>query len=119
MKTYELKLRDVDAPPIVVPSYSVETYFALGEEQAEKQRVRRCIYPELPDGHRVYSAMHSLPESMYRSKEYDRGATIWEIEKSRIEEFADCIGLNKTAYPYREALEMIQGEHFWIIAWDD
>ena len=29
------------------------------------------------------------------------------------------LGLDKTDYPYKEALDMIDGDFFWIIAWDD
>ena len=31
-REYKLTLRAADAPPIVVPSYTVEVYFALSEE---------------------------------------------------------------------------------------
>lgn len=119
MKEIRLTLRDADAPPVPVPSYSVETYFALGEEQAERAHVKRCIEPELPDHRRVYSAMHSLPDSLYESREYGPGWTEWKIRKNRIEEVAAFIGLSGTSYPYRDALDMIEGAFFWIIAWDD
>jgi hypothetical protein len=119
MRDYHLKLRDADAPPIIVPSYSVETYFALGEEQAEKEHVKRCISPELPDNHHVYSVMHSLPERLYESKERDWGSTIWKIRKELAEDVVKRLGLDKTDYPYKEALDMIDGDFFWIIAWDD
>ena len=71
MKDYTLYLRDLDAPPIIVPSYSVETYFAISEEQANRMHVGRCINPELPNASHVYSQMHSLPENLYESKDYD------------------------------------------------
>ena len=60
-----LYFRKANAKPIVVPSYSVETYFAVSEEQAERERIKRCIEPELPDNHHVYSEMHGLPDSLY------------------------------------------------------
>ena len=44
MRGYKLKLQDADAPTVIVPSYSVETYFALGEEQAEKEHVSFSAY---------------------------------------------------------------------------
>ena len=118
-KEDRLYLFDADMPKIVVPSYSVETYFAIGEEQAIGAHVRRCIQPELPDGHRIYSAMHSLPEDLYESKEHDWGSTTWKFRKERAEEIVKILGLDKTDYPYREALDMIDGDFFWIIAWDD
>ena len=118
-REYKLKLVDADAPPVMVLSYSVEVYFALGEEQAEREHVKRCMQPEFPDNHHAYSAMHSLPESLYAEKEYARGATIWKISKGKAEEIADLLGLKKSNYPYHEALDMIEGEYFWIIACDD
>ena len=114
-----LYFRDADAPPIVVPSYSVETYFAVSEEQAEKEHIKRCIHPELPNNHYVYSEMHSLPDSLYESKDCYEGETIWKIPKDRIEEIARLLRLDKSDYPYMSALEMIDGDFFWIIAWDD
>ena len=119
MKEYKLLLRDADAPPIIVSSYSVEIYFALGEKQAEKEHVKRCIHPELPDSHGIYTALHSMPESLYESKELNLGSTVWKIAKNRVEEFTQYIELDKTSYPYMDALKMIEGEYFWIIAWDD
>ena len=118
-KEYKLALRAVDAPPVVVPSYSVEVYFALSEEQAEKERVDRCIWPELPDAHHAYSAAHNLPERLYEDKEYGTISTTWKIRKENAEEVVALLGLDQTAYPYHEALDMIEGEYFWIIAWDD
>ena len=47
------------------------------------------------------------------------GSTIWKIRKDRIEEIARNLHLDKTDYPYKTALEMIDGDYFWIIAWDD
>ena len=119
MKKTRLMILDADAPSIIVPSYSVETYFALGEEQAKKKHVHRCIHPELPDHHRVYFAMHSLSKTLYESMERGSIWTEWKFQKDRIEEVAAFIGLSETAYPYRDALDMIDGEYFWIIAWDD
>ena len=118
-KKKELYLRKANAKPIVVPSYSVETYFAVSEEQAERENIKRCINPELPDNHHVYSAMHKLPDSLYESKEFTLGSTIWKIRKDRIEEIARILHLDETDYPYMTALEMIDGDYFWIIAWDD
>ena len=43
------------APAVIVPSYSLETYRAVTKEQAEKEHIKRCIKPELPDNHYVYS----------------------------------------------------------------
>lgn len=114
-----LYFRDADAPPIVVPSYSVVTYFSVSEEQAEKEHIKRCIHPELPNNHYVYSEMHSLPDSLYESKDCYEGETIWKIPKDRIEEIARLLRLDKSDYPYMSALEMIDGDFFWIIAWDD
>ena len=114
-----LYFRKANAKPIVVPSYSVETYFAVSEEQAERENIKRCICPELPDNHHVYSKMLDLPDDLYESKEYTMGSTIWKIRKDRIEEIAEILRLDKTNYPYMTALEMIDGDFFWIIAWDD
>ena len=114
-----LYFRKANAKPIVVPSYSVETYFAVSEEQAERENIKRCICPELPDNHNVYSTMLDLPDDLYESKEYTMGSTIWKIRKDRIEEIAEILRLDKTNYPYMTALEMIDGDYFWIIAWDD
>lgn len=116
---YILTLRAADAPPIVVPSYSVEVYFALSEEQAERERVERCIRPELPDAHHAYSAAHDLPERLYEKKEYGVISTAWKIRKENAEEVAALLGLDRSDYPYHEALDMIEGEYFWIVAWDD
>ena len=44
-----LYFRKANAKATIVPSYSVETYFAVSEEQAKRKRIKRCIYPELPD----------------------------------------------------------------------
>ncbi len=118
-REYKLKLVDADAPPVMVLSYSVEVYFALGEEQAEREHVKRCIQPDLPDHFDVYMAMHHLPETLYETKTYRAGSTVWKIKKEKIEEVVAFIGLNKSDYPYHEALDMIEGEYFWIIAWDD
>ena len=71
-----LYFRKANAKPIVVPSYSVETYFAVSEEQAERENIKRCICPELPDNHHVYSKMLDLPDDLYESKEYTMGSTI-------------------------------------------
>ena len=71
------------------------------------------------DNHHVYSAMHKLPDSLYESKEFTMGSTIWKIRKDRIEEIARILHLDKADYPYMTALEMIDGDYFWIIAWDD
>ena len=51
----ELYFDEVDAPAVIVPSYSLETYRAVTKEQAEKEHIKRCIKPELPDNHYVYS----------------------------------------------------------------
>ena len=63
--------------------------------------------------------MHSLPDSLYESKDCYEGETIWKIPKDRIEEIARLLRLDKSDYPYMSALEMIDGDFFWIIAWDD
>ena len=39
-----LYFRKANAKPIVVPSYSVETYFAVSEEQAERENIKRSIH---------------------------------------------------------------------------
>ena len=114
-----LYFRKANAKATIVPSYSVETYFAVSEEQAKRKRIKRCICPELPDHHLVYSEMHSLSENLYESKERYAGKTVWKIRKDRIEEIAEILYLNKTDYPYMTAIEMIDGDYFWIIAWDD
>lgn len=119
MGEYKLHLTDIDAPPIIVPGISVETYFALGEEQAGREHVRRCINPQLPDNHHVYSVMHDLPESMYESKEFTYSSTIWKIKKENSDEIVQRLGLKDSDYPYEQALDMIEGDYFWIIAWDD
>ena len=119
MKDYTLRLRKIDAPPIVVPSYTVETYFAISEEQADKLQTRRCIDPELPNAHDVYSKMHDLPETLYESKVHDGLETIWKIRKEKAEEVVQILGIDKSDYPYREALDFIEGDYFWIITWDD
>ena len=51
----ELYFDEVDAPAVIVPSYSLETYRAVTKEQAEKEHIKRCIKLELPDNHSVYS----------------------------------------------------------------
>ena len=119
MREYKLKLRDIDAPPIVVLYYSVETYFAISEEQAERNHVGRCIHPDLPNHHKVYSAMHHLGESFYEEKERYEGLTVWKIQKKNWKDIIKILGLEKTDYPYRQALNMIEGEYFWIFAYDD
>ncbi len=119
MREYSLKLRDADVPSITVSAYSVETYFAISEKQAKKEHVKRCICPELPDSHYVYSAIHSLPENLYESKEHKWGSTIWKIRKELADDVVKLLGLDKTDYPYKDALDMIAGDFFWIIAWDD
>lgn len=116
---YNLHFDDKDDPSAVVSSYSVETYFAVSEEQAKKKHIKRCIKPELPDNHKVYSEMHALPDNLYESKDRDDGVTIWKIKKERIEEIAMILCLNEENYPYMSALKMIEGDYFWIIAWDD
>lgn len=73
-----LYFRKANAKATIVPSYSVETYFAVSEEQAKRKRIKRCIYPELPDHHLVYSEMHSLSENLYESKERYAGKTVWK-----------------------------------------
>ena len=118
-REYKLTLRAADAPPIMVLSYSVEVYFALSEEQAERERVGRCIRPELPDAHHAYSAAHDLPGRLYEEKEYGLISTAWKIRKENAEEVAVLLGLDRSDYPYHEALDMIEGEYFWIVAWDD
>lgn len=119
MKSYKLYLKDKDTPAVVVSSYSVETYFAMSTEQAEREHVKRCIYPELPDNHHVYSAMHDLPKDLYVNKERSGLLTIWKIKKDNIEEIAKLLRLDQNEYPYMEAMNMIEGSYFWIHAWDD
>ena len=41
------------------------------------------------------------------------------IRKELAEDVVKRLGLDKTDYPYKEALDMIDGDFFWIIAWDD
>ena len=118
-KNYKLHFVDAKAKSITVHSYSVETYFAVGEEQAEREHIKRCIQPELPDNHHVYSAMFDLTEDLYESKEFDIGRTIWKIRKDRIDEVARLLRLDQEGYPYMSALEMIEGDYFWVISWDD
>ena len=36
-----------------------------------------------------------------------------------VEVMTIVLGLDRSDYPYHEALDMIEGEYFWIIAWDD
>ena len=79
-----LYFRKANAKPIVVPSYSVETYFAVSEEQAERENIKRCICPELPDNHHVYSKMLDLPDDLYESKEYTMGSTIDYADKMNV-----------------------------------
>ena len=119
MREYKLKLRKIDAKPIVVPYYSVETYFAISEEQAERKHVGRCIYPDLPNHHKVYSAMHDLEEALYEEKERYGGVTIWKIHKKNQKDIIKILGLEETDYPYSKALNMIEGDYFWIFAYDD
>ena len=119
MGEYKLRLKKESDPPVVVPWYSVETYFAIGEEQADRMGLKRCIEPELPDNHFVYSAMHDLPETMYESMERYDGSNEWKIRKDRLEEIAHYLRLDKAGFPYHEAMDMIEGDFFWIITWDD
>ena len=46
MKEYELEFRPLDAPPIIVPSITVEVYLAVGKEQAERLKVE-LAQPEM------------------------------------------------------------------------
>lgn len=119
MSECKLKLKSINALPVIVPSYSVETYFAIGEEQAKRDGLERCIHPELPDHHHVYSAMHNMPDTLYEERVFEGGSTVWKFRKDRIEEVMEFIGIGKKSYPYEQALDMIEGEFFWIIAWDD
>ena len=40
-------------------------------------------------------------------------------EDERIEEVARLLRLDQEGYPYMSALEMIEGDYFWVISWDD
>ena len=118
-REYKLKVVDADKPAIIVPSYSVETYFAFSPEQAKKMHVKQCIQPELPDHHHAYHVMHSLQESFYESKERWGIETEWKIKKERMEELAQLLDLDKYGYPYKEVIDMIEGDYFWVISYDD
>ena len=118
-REYKLKIVDANKPAVMVPSYSVETYFAFSPEQAKKMHVKQCIEPELPDHHHAYDIMHSLPESMYESKDRWFPMTEWKIKKERMEELAQLLDLDKYGYPYREAIDMMEGDCFWVITYDD
>ncbi len=61
-REYKLEFRPLGAPPIIVPSITVEVYLAVGKEQAERLRIRREIEPELPYAHDAYHNVWDLPK---------------------------------------------------------
>jgi len=120
MEDYTLYLRDIDAPPIIVTAFPYEVHFAISEEPAERMHVLRCIEPELPDlQHQVRIKVHSLPEELYESKDHEGLVTTWKIRKENAEIVIRYLGIDKSDYPYEEALEIIEGDYFWIESWDD
>ena len=120
MEDYTLYLRDIDAPPIIVTAFPYEVHFAMSEEQAQRLHVFRCIEPELPNFQcQVSINVHSLPEELYESKEHDGLVTTWKIRKENAEKVVQSLGIDKSDYPYEEALEIIEGDYFWIMSFDD
>ena len=115
-KEYKLEFRPLDAPPIIVPSITVEVYLAVGREQAERLKIRREIEPELPDAHRVYDNVWDLPKEWSVKGKY---WWEWKIPKDRIEDAMAILYPNGADYPYMQALDMIEGDHFYLIVWDD
>ena len=116
MKEYRLEFRSLDAPPVIVPSITVEVYLAVGKEQAERLRIRREIEPELPDAHSVYHRVWDLPKEWVGEEGY---SWEWRIPKERVGEAMTVLYPDGTDFPYGQALDMIEGDDFYLIAWDD
>ena len=114
-REYKLEFRPLDAPPVSVPFITVEVYLAVGKEQAERMKIRREIQPELP-GMRVYDRVWDLPKEWLAEEGY---CSEWRIPKDRIEEAMAVLYPEGTDYPFKQALDMIEGDHFFLIAWDD
>ncbi len=116
MKEYKLEFRPLDAPPVIVPSISVEAYLAVGKEQAERMRIRREIESELPDARDVYFRTRDLPKEWLVKKGY---SSEWSIPKDRAGEAMAILYPDGTDYPFPRALDMIEGDRFYPITWDD
>lgn len=115
-REYKLEFRPLGAPPIIVPSITVEVYLAVGKEQAERLRIRREIEPELSYAHDAYHNVWDLPKEWLVKEGY---SSEWRIPKYRIEDAMAVLYPKGTDYPYKQALDMIEVDHFYLIAWDD
>ena len=72
--------------------------------------------PQSPQGIFSHASSGGI---LYEEKERYEGLTVWKIQKKNWKDIIKILGLEKTDYPYRQALNMIEGEYFWIFAYDD
>lgn len=97
----------------------VAVMFAMSEEQAQREGSRRCIYPEFPDGRRIYFAMEKLDDSLCIRKKigWEREICVRKIDVPCIMElwYPDGTGV----WDYKRLIDQIEGNWVWMIGFGD
>ena len=97
----------------------VEVTFAMSEEQAQREGGRQCIYPEFPDGKRIYFAMEKLDDSLctHIKEGWEREICVRKADVPRVMEilYPDGVG----DWDYMALANQIEGDLVWIIGFGD
>ncbi|MDA3077098.1 hypothetical protein OFO12_06975 [Campylobacter sp. JMF_04 NA10] len=120
-----LYLKSKNEPPIKLDDeyldefWHVESYFAISEQQAEKSNLLECIHPQLPNYLSTWSALQKLPKDLYDEVTKIDIHLHYKIHKSKLDDFIAYLYPNGTDYPYKDILDIIVGDYFYVYAFAD
>lgn len=97
---------------------SAKVYFAMSQEQADRDHCVRCLSEEFPSSREVYHKLKKIPDELCISKSLE-----WETDLCIAKD--DLPAVMKILYPeeltwsYHELVDQIEGNCVWIIGFDD
>ena len=121
----QLYLISKNEPPVILDDeyldkfWHVESYFAISREQAEKSNLLPCIHPQLPDYFSTWSALQNLPKDLYDEVTKEGLHLYYKIHKSKLDNLIKYLYPNGTEYPYKDILDIVVGDYFYVYVFSD